>query len=280
MNEACTGECASCSVEDCADRKPDRFLEAPHELSKIKNVIGIVSGKGGVGKTMITSMLAVLMQRLGYRTAILDADVTGPSIPRTFGLEEKAGSNELGLFPAKSITGISIISTNLLLDNDTDPVVWRGPIIAGTVKRFWTDVIWDEIDYMFVDFPPGTGDVPLTVFQSIPLDGIVIVTSPQELVGMVVEKAVNMAAMMNIPILALVENMSYFNCQDCGKQHSVFGKSHVKDIAAKYGISTIAKLPIIPLLASQADKGTIEFIENDSLDGLITVLEKARSYLS
>lgn len=274
MIEGCDGTCSACDVEGCSDREPDSFFEAPHELSNIKRVIGVVSGKGGVGKTMVTSMLAVSMQRLGHKTAILDADVTGPSIPRAFGLKGKATGSEGGILPVKSKTGISIMSVNLLLENDTDPVVWRGPILAGTVKQFWTDVIWDEVDYMFVDLPPGTGDVPLTVFQSIPLDGIVIVTSPQELVGMIVEKAVNMAAMMNIPVLALVENLSYFSCPDCGKPHSIFGDSHVDEIAARHGIGTISKLPINPKLAAATDAGSIELFDDGSLDGLVATLEK------
>ena len=274
VSEVCDGGCSSCKEESCADRKPESFLEVPHELSKIKKVIGVVSGKGGVGKTMVTSMLAVLVRRLGYSTAILDADVTGPSVPKAFGLTEKASGSELGLLPVKSKTGISVMSTNLLLENETDPVVWRGPIIAGTVKQFWTDVIWGEVDYMFVDLPPGTGDVPLTVFQSIPLDGIVIVTSPQEIVGMIVEKAVNMADMMDIPVLALVENMSYFTCPDCGEQHSIFGESHMDEIAAKHKITTIAKLPINPKLASATDTGMIELFDDDSLSGLVSALEK------
>jgi len=274
VSEVCDGGCSSCEAEGCNDRKPESFLEAPHELSKIRKIIGVVSGKGGVGKTMVTSMLAVWMQRLGYSTAILDADVTGPSVPKAFGLKETASGSEYGLFPVKSKTGISIMSTNLLLENDTDPVVWRGPIIAGTVKQFWTDVIWGEIDYMFIDLPPGTGDVPLTVFQSIPLDGIVIVTSPQKLVGMIVEKAVNMAAMMDVPVLALVENMSYFKCPDCGRQHSIFGESYVDEIAANHKITTIAKLPINPKLAAATDAGMIELFDDDNLSGLAAILEK------
>ena len=216
MSEACAHDCENCSM-DCAERKEAGIQkEKPHELSQIKKVIGIVSGKGGVGKSMVTSMLSVLMNRRGHRTAILDADVTGPSIPKAFGLKEKATGDQFGLYPVRSKTGIEIMSVNLLLEHDTDPVVWRGPIIAGTVKQFWTDVIWDKVDFMFIDMPPGTGDVPLTVFQSIPVDGILIVTSPQELVSMIVTKAVNMAKLMNIPILGIVENMSYFKCPDCG----------------------------------------------------------------
>lgn len=274
MSEQCGESCSGCSAENCGDRKPDSFLEPPNALSNIGKVIGVVSGKGGVGKTLVTSLLAVSMQRAGYQTAILDADVTGPSVPRAFGIREKAQGNELGLFPAKSSTGISIMSTNLLLENDTDPIVWRGPIIAGTVKQFWTDVVWGDVDYMFVDLPPGTGDVPLTVFQSIPLDGIVIVTSPQELVGMIVEKAVNMASMMNIPVLALVENMSYFKCPDCGNAHSIFGESHVGEIAAKHRIDVVCKLPFNPKLAAATDAGTIELFDDDGLNKLTDLFEE------
>lgn len=269
MSEQCTESCSGCSTENCKDRKPNSFLEKPHNLSSIKKVIGVVSGKGGVGKTMVTSLLAVAMQKEGYRVAVLDADITGPSIPRAFGIKEKARGTDMGILPAKSKTGVSIMSTNLLLENDTDPVVWRGPVIAGTVKQFWTDVIWEDVDYMFVDLPPGTGDVPLTVFQSLPLDGIVIVTSPQELVGMIVEKAVNMANMMKIPVLALVENMSYFKCPDCDHKHYIFGESHVDQIAAKHGIELVCKLPINPDLAAATDAGTIEQFEEESLNGLI-----------
>ncbi len=277
MSEQCGGGCSGCGVENCADRKPVSFLEAPNELSSIGRVIGVVSGKGGVGKTMVTSLLAAAMQRAGHRTAVLDADVTGPSIPRAFGIRGKAEGNELGLFPVKSRTGVSVMSINLLLEKDTDPVVWRGPVIAGTVKQFWTDVVWGDIDYMFVDLPPGTGDVPLTVFQSLPLDGIVIVTSPQELVGMIVEKAVNMAAMMKIPVIALVENMSYFKCPDCGSEHPVFGESRVEEIAAKHGIEVVCRLPINPKLAAATDAGTIELFEDDNLKGLTSLLEEMGS---
>jgi len=274
LSEKCDGQCSGCNTAECTDRKAESFLEAPHEQSHIKKVIGVVSGKGGVGKTLVTSLLAVSMQRAGYKTAILDADVTGPSVPRAFGITEKARGGELGVLPVKSKTGISIMSTNLLLENETDPVVWRGPIIAGTVKQFWTDVIWGDIDYMFIDLPPGTGDVPLTVFQSIPLDGIVIVTSPQELVGMIVEKAVNMAAMMNIPVLAIVENMSYFKCPDCGKKHTVFGESHVDETAMKHGIGIVCKMPVNPGLAAATDAGTVELFEDDGcLEDLVKTLE-------
>lgn len=271
MNNSCNNQCSSCS-EDCADRKLEDFREAPHELSSIKKVIGVVSGKGGVGKTLVTSLLAVSMQREGYSAAILDADITGPSIPRAFGLRQKAESSKLGIFPVKSKTGIPVMSINLLLEQDTAPVVWRGPVIAGAVKQFWTDVIWGDVDVMFVDLPPGTGDVPLTVFQSLPLDGIVVVTSPQELVGMIVEKAVNMAGMMKIPVLALVENMSYFACPDCGKKHTIFGESHIDDIAARHNIKTVCKMPINPKLAAATDAGTVELFDDDSLKDLVGLL--------
>lgn len=273
MSEMCDENCAGCD-RDCAQRENESLLEAPHELSDIKNVIGVVSGKGGVGKSMVASMLALAMRRKGHKTAILDADVTGPSIPRAFGVRDMAIAQEMGIFPVKSKTGISIMSINLLLQHDTDPVVWRGPAIAGTVKQFWTDVIWGDVDFLFVDLPPGTGDVPLTVFQSIPLSGIVVVTSPQELVGMIVQKAVNMAAMMNIPILALVENMSYFTCQKCGEKHYPFGESLVNEIAVKHGMDVLCKMPINPKLAVAADTGTIELIDDASLNALRPILEK------
>jgi Mrp family chromosome partitioning ATPase len=270
----CNSNCGSCSA-NCNDRKEVKndFSVQPHELSNIKKVIGIVSGKGGVGKSMVTSLMAVTMSRRGYKTAILDADITGPSIPKAFGLNEKAKGNEMGIFPAATKTGIEVMSVNLLLPNDTDPVVWRGPIIAGTVKQFWSDVIWNDVDYMFVDMPPGTGDVSLTVFQSLPLDGIIIVTSPQELVSMIVGKAVKMAKMMNIPILGLVENMSYFVCPDCDKEYEIFGKSHIEEVAANYEIPNFAKLPINPKLAAACDKGMIELFEGDWLDHIANIIE-------
>lgn len=276
MSENCNETCSSCS-EDCTERKenPTDFSEKPHELSHIKKVIGIVSGKGGVGKSLVTSLLAVTMNRKGYNTAILDADVTGPSIPKAFGINQKAMSDENGLYPIKTKTGVNIMSTNLLLENDTDPVIWRGPIIAGIVKQFWTDVIWDDVDYMFVDMPPGTGDVPLTVFQSMKVDGIIIVTSPQELVSMIVSKAVNMARMMNIPILGLVENMSYFKCPDCGKEYNIFGESHIEKIADMYDLKVLARLPINPKLAAACDEGLIELFDGDWLDSIVPILEQA-----
>ncbi len=274
MSEECTHNCETCPAS-CGERTdPQSFLEKPNELSHIKKVIGVVSGKGGVGKSLVTSMLATVMNRRGHKTAILDADITGPSIPKAFGLKEKATGNELGLFPVKTKMGIEVMSVNLLLENETDPVVWRGPVIAGTVKQFWTDVIWNDVDYMFVDMPPGTGDVPLTVFQSLPVDGIIVVTSPQELVGMIVDKAVKMADMMNIPVLALVENMSYFECPDCGKKHAVFGESHLQEIAARHGIGQTARLPINPEIARACDNGLVELFEGDWLDGVADALEQ------
>ncbi|WP_326907700.1 Mrp/NBP35 family ATP-binding protein [Sedimentibacter sp. MB31-C6] len=274
MSENCSQSCNSCG-EDCADRSAQQtdFREKPHKLSKIKKVIGVVSGKGGVGKSLVTSILAVEMNRREYKTAIFDADITGPSIPKAFGIKEKATGTEEGVLPVKSKTGIDIMSINLLLDNDTDPVVWRGPIIANTVKQFWTDVIWNDVDYMFIDMPPGTGDVPLTVFQSIPVDGIIIVTSPQELVSMIVTKAVNMAESMNIPIIGLVENMSYFKCPDCDKEYKIFGDSHIDDIAKKHNIEVLAKLPIDPKIAKSCDRGMIELYESNFFSNVVRVLE-------
>lgn len=267
MSDNCTHNCESCG-QDCDERTQKSMLEKPHEYSHIKKVIGVVSGKGGVGKSLITSLLAVIARRKGLKTAILDADITGPSIPKAFGLHSRAEGTNEGFYPVPSHTGINIMSLNLLMENETDPVVWRGPIIANTVKQFWTDVIWGDVDYMFIDMPPGTGDVPLTVFQSIPVDGLIIVTSPQELVGMIVEKAVNMALLMHIPVLGLVENMSYVSCPDCGKEIHIFGESHMDEIAKKHGIQTVAKLPIDPKLASACDNGLIEQFEGDWLDDL------------
>lgn len=274
MSESCSHNCESCN-ENCSERTKESLLEKSHELSHINKVIGVVSGKGGVGKSLVTSLLAVLAQRNGYQTAILDADITGPSIPKAFGLHGKAEGSELGLYPVKTKTGISVMSLNLLTENETDPVVWRGPLLAGTVKQFWTDVIWGDVDYMFIDMPPGTGDVPLTVFQSIPVDGLIIVASPQELVGMIVEKAVNMAQMMNIPVLALVENMSYITCPDCGKEIRVFGESHIAEIAEKHGVQTVARLPIDPKLAAGCDAGMIELFDGNWLNELIVEITKS-----
>ena len=269
----CSHDCGSCSAS-CSDREKESLLVKPHELSRIKKVIAVVSGKGGVGKSMVTSLLAVLSQRNGFKTAILDADITGPSIPTAFNIHGRASGDDSGIFPSKSKTGIEIMSLNLLLENETDPVVWRGPIIAGTVKQFWTDVIWNDVDYMFIDMPPGTGDVPLTVFQSIPVDGIIIVTSPQQLVSMIVEKAVNMAKMMKVPVLGIVENMSYYECPDCHSHHSIFGESSIEETAKRFGVDTVAKLPINPKLAAACDKGMIELFDGDWLDGMIEKLTK------
>ena len=252
----CTHNCSSCG-ESCNRREQESLLERPHELSQIKKVIAVVSGKGGVGKSSVTSMLAVQAARQGKRTAILDADITGPSIPKMFGLKTQAEAGESGIYPVKTKNGIEVMSLNLLVDDETKPVIWRGPVIAGAVKQFWTDVIWGDVDYMFVDMPPGTGDVPLTVFQSIPVDGIVIVTSPQELVSMIVEKALNMAKIMNIPVLGLVENYAYFKCPDCGKEHAVFGESHAGAEAEERGWA-FARLPIDPAFASLGDGGRVE----------------------
>ncbi len=268
----CTHDCSSCS-ENCAERDPKSFLEPLHELSRVRKVIAVVSGKGGVGKSLVTSMLAALMQRRGHQAAILDADVTGPSIPQIFGVHERATGSDTAIFPVKTTGGIQMMSLNLLLENETDPVVWRGPVIAGTVKQFWSQVIWSDVDYMFVDMPPGTGDVPLTVFQSIPVDGIVIVTSPQELVTMVVEKAVKMAGMMHIPVIGLVENMAYFECPSCGERHAIYGTSHAPELAARYDIPCVSALPIAPQLAALCDEGAIERFSGDWLDGLASAIE-------
>ena len=269
----CSHNCETCG-ENCPSwQNPADFIEKPHELSSIKKVIGVVSGKGGVGKSLVTSMMSVLMQRRGYQSAILDADVTGPSIPRIFGLKERAMGDDSGIYPVKTKTGIEVMSVNLLLEDDTTPVVWRGPIIAGTVKQFWTDVIWNDVDFMFVDMPPGTGDVPLTVFQSLPVDGIIVVTSPQELVSMIVTKAVKMAQAMNIPILGIVENMSYVVCPDCGKAFQIYGESHVEEEAGKNGLKVLGRLPIDPKLAKSCDKGAMELFEGDWLEAAADAVE-------
>lgn len=274
MSEACTNNCKTCGEDGCSKRTEQSFLEKPHSGSNIKKVIGVVSGKGGVGKSMVTSMLTVMTQRAGYKTAILDADITGPSIPRAFGVKEPATIGQNEIYPVVSKGGVPIMSLNLLTLNETDPVIWRGPVIGGTVKQFWTDVVWGDVDYMFIDMPPGTGDVPLTVFQSIPVDGIVIVTSPQELVGMIVEKAVNMAKLMNIPIIGLVENMSYFMCDKCGEKHYLFGESHVEDIAQRHDIKVMAQMPMNPELAALCDKGQIESVEGDWLKPIVDAIQK------
>ena len=269
----CTHDCSSCG-QSCSSRTaPQDLHEKLNELSSVKKVIAVVSGKGGVGKSLVTSALAVEMNRRGYRTAVLDADITGPSIPKAFGVKEHAKGSQFGILPETTKTGIQLMSVNLLLENTTDPVVWRGPVISGTVKQFWTDVIWKDVDYMFVDMPPGTGDVPLTVFQSIPLDGIIVVASPQELVSMIVQKAVKMAEMMNVPILGLVENMSYFKCPDCGKEHKIFGDSHIDEIAENFKTRVLAKVPIDADLAKSVDTGTVELFVGDCFEGAANVIE-------
>ena len=269
----CSHDCSSCA-SNCSERQqPQDLIEKLNGLSSVKKVIGVVSGKGGVGKSLVTSLLAVLMQRRGYKVGVLDADITGPSIPKVFGIRKKAEADNNGIYPGISATGIRVMSVNLLLENDSDPGVWRGPVIAGVVKQFWTDVVWGDVDYMFVDMPPGTGDVPLTVFQSLPIDGIIVVSSPQELVGMIVEKAVKMAGMMNVPVLGIVENMSYFECPDCGKQIKVFGESHIEESAAKFGIENLSRLPINPKLAAACDKGSIELFDGVWLDNIAEKLE-------
>ena len=273
MSENCSGNCASCG-ESCGERKQESLLAELNERSKVKKVIAVVSGKGGVGKSTVTAMLAAAVQRRGLRAAILDADITGPSIPKAFGVEECAGAEEGCLHPAVSKTGIQIMSINLLLDNASDPVLWRGPIIAGAVKQFWTDVVWEDVDYMFVDMPPGTGDVPLTVFQSLPISGIVIVTTPQDLVGMIVAKAVNMADMMKVPVLGIVENMSYYKCPDCGSEHSIFGESKVEALAKQYNIPHFAKLPIDPVITTMVDAGEVESVSGEHIAPLMDSIEK------
>lgn len=276
--ENCTHNCGTCSA-NCGSRtsEPQSFLEKLNPASSVKKVIGVVSGKGGVGKSLVTSLMACRMRATGARVGILDADITGPSIPRAFGIHDGVTVTPDGklLVPAVSSTGVEVISSNMLLENETDPVIWRGPVIAGAVKQFWSETLWQDIDYMFVDMPPGTGDVPLTVFQSLPLAGIIIVTSPQELVSMIVAKAVNMAKKMDIPILGLVENMSYLECPDCGKKISVFGESHIEETADEYEISVLAKIPIDPSIASKVDEGLVEYVESPWLDAAADAVEKA-----
>ena len=265
---SCNGNCSSCSA-NCGERKKESLLESLNPHASVKKVIAVVSGKGGVGKSTVTSMLAVAMAREGKRVGVLDADITGPSVPTAFGVTAPQGANEDGLFPGLSRTGIQVMSINLLLDDPADPVVWRGPVIAGAVKQFWTDVIWEDVDYLFVDMPPGTGDVPLTVFQSIPVDGIVIVTSPQDLVSMIVGKAVKMAAMMNVPVLGIVENYSYLTCPDCGKKIEVFGKSHIDEVAENWNLPVLARLPIDPRVAEAFDGGQMETVNTEVLSGAV-----------
>ena len=280
MSEECNGcsscgeSCSSCgegcsSCSSCGGNEQQSLLVEQNVFSNVKKVIAVVSGKGGVGKSLVTSLMSVAMHQKGKKVAVLDADITGPSIPKMFGKKDMAKATEAGILPVESQTGIELMSVNFLLEDETMPVLWRGPVISGVVTQFWQDVMWGDIDYMFVDMPPGTGDVALTVFQSLPIDGIIVVTSPQELVGMIVEKAVNMANMMNVPILGLVENMSYYKCDDCGKEHKIFGESHIDEIAKKYNINVVAKLPIKPEIASAADAGTIEKVDTSDLDNII-----------
>ena len=275
QQSSCSSDCSSCGTT-CSSRKPSKedFLAPMNQYSRIKRVIGVVSGKGGVGKSFVTSYLSVLMNRKGYKTAVLDADITGPSIPKAFGVHKKAEANELGILPQYTKYGSEVMSVNLLLEDEETPVVWRGPVIAGTVKQFWSDVVWGDVDYMFVDMPPGTGDVPLTVFQSLPVDGIIIVTSPQELVSMIVAKAVNMANAMDIPVLGFVENYSYMECGKCGERMSVFGNSHIDEVSAKFGLPVLAKLPINPVIAESMDAGRVEEIQGDFLDTAVGYIEE------
>lgn len=276
MSEECTHDCSTCS-SNCGSKDTKSLLVAPHPNSKIGKVIGVVSGKGGVGKSMVTDLLAVEFARRGYHCGILDADITGPSIPKAFGITEKAQGNETTIFPVKSKKyGVDIMSINVLLENESDPVVWRGPVIGGTVRQFWSDTLWDNVDYLFVDMPPGTGDVALTVFQNIPIDGIVVVTSPQDLVSMIVGKAMKMASLMNIPVLGLVENMSYALCPDCGKKIHVFGESHISEIAEEYHVPVLAQMPINPALASACDNGTVEDLDCSYLEDAALVIERGQ----
>lgn len=272
-NDGCDHDCSNCKL-NCDSRKTTIAKEKVNEKSKIKKVIGIISGKGGVGKSLVTALMAVSMRRKDYQVAIMDADITGPSIPKMFGLKRKAEGSEYGIFPVISSSGVKIMSINLLLESDTDPVVWRGPLLSGTVKQFWTDVIWDDVDFMFIDMPPGTGDIALTVFQSLPVDGIIIVTSPQELVSMIVGKAVKMAELMKVPVMGIVENMSYFECDKCGKRHDLFGKSNIEELASQYNIPQISKIPINPKLAAACDKGLIELYDGEWLDNIALAIEK------
>lgn len=267
----CTGE--ACSSGECGS-KPQSFIEKTNEMNSINKVIGVISGKGGVGKSLVTSTLAVLMRRKGYSVGILDADITGPSIPKMFGITKKAEGSEFGIFPERTHNNINIMSVNLLLEKDDSPVIWRGPIISGTVKQFWTDVIWGDVDYLFLDMPPGTGDVPLTVFQSIPLDGVVIVTSPQDLVSLIVRKAYNMAKSMNIPVLGIVENMSWLKCPDCGRDIKLFGESKIEEVASKLGVKVLGKMPVDSSIAELCDQGQIEKLSHSYLDNAAEFIEE------
>ncbi len=269
----CNHDCSSCS-EQCSERQAESFRKELRPGSTVKKVIAVVSGKGGVGKSLVTSLLASEMQRRGYNAAVLDADITGPSIPRSFGITQHAFGTDEYLLPATTHTGLQVMSMNLILENETEPVVWRGPVIAGAVTQFWTDVLWTDVDYMFVDMPPGTGDVPLTVFQSLPVDGIVIVTTPQDMVSMIVSKAVNMAELMNIPVIGLAENMAYFKCPDCGKVHNIFGDSHAEEVAKAFGIERVVKLPIDPVIAAMVDAGEVESVSGENVAPIADYIEK------
>ena len=269
----CTHDCSTCG-EACASREQESFKKPLREGASVKKVIAVVSGKGGVGKSLVTSLLASEMQRRGHNCAVLDADITGPSIPKSFGVTEHATGTDEYIIPVSTYTGLQIMSINLILQDEREPVVWRGPVIAGAVTQFWTDVLWQDVDYMFVDMPPGTGDVPLTVFQSLPMDGIVIVTTPQDLVGMIVAKAVKMAELMNVPVLGIVENMSYFKCPDCGKEYSIFGDSKVEQEAREFGIEHFVRLPIDPVVAAMVDAGEVEHVSGENIAPLVDVIEK------
>ena len=269
----CTHDCSTCG-KDCADRTAESFRKSLRPGASVKKVIAVVSGKGGVGKSLVTCLMASEMQRRGFNCAVLDADITGPSVPKSFGVHEHCMGTDEYLFPVTTHTGLQLMSMNLILENETEPVVWRGPVIAGAVTQFWTDVMWRDVDYMFVDMPPGTGDVPLTVFQSLPVDGIIIVTTPQDLVGMIVEKAVHMAELMNIPVLGLVENMSYFKCPDCGKEHAIFGESKVAALAKQYGIANYARLPIDPVITTMVDAGEVESVSGEHIAPIVDVIQK------
>ena len=269
----CTHDCSSCG-KDCAERTAESFRKNLREGASVKKVIAVVSGKGGVGKSLVTCLMATEMQRRGFNCAVLDADITGPSVPKSFGVHEHCMGTDEYLLPVTTHSGMQLMSMNLLLENETEPVVWRGPVIAGAVTQFWTDVLWQDVDYMFVDMPPGTGDVPLTVFQSLPVDGIIIVTTPQDLVGMIVEKAVHMAEMMHIPVLGLVENMSYFKCPGCGREHAIFGESRVEALAKRFGIAHWARLPIDPAVTAMVDAGEVESVSGEHISSIVDAIEK------
>lgn len=274
MSASCSGNCSGCG-ESCSDRKPESLLAEPNAHSNVKKVIAVVSGKGGVGKSTVTAMLAVAMSKMGFKTAILDADITGPSIPKAFGLKEQIIGTDDGMIPAQTKEGIKVMSINLLLPEETDPVLWRGPVVAGAVKQFWSDVCWGDVDYMFVDMPPGTGDVALTVFQSLPIDGVILVTSPQDLVSMIVAKAVKMARMMNVPLYGFVENYSYFQCPDCGKRYEIFGESKLPQTALDYSLPILARLPIDPETARRFDAGRMEEVDLEPVAAAATLISRA-----